>query len=282
MKIIKNILIVFLVVMILTSCSGDMTAPIPVDSTIGDGFKYGIFQGFIVFPIGYLINQIYFLIGSAALAMIITTIIVRTITLPVTLKGQIATKGIQELQPKMQEIEAKYKGRTDEATKQRKAMEMQALYKDMGTNPLTGMLYPFLSLPIFMGVWRATSASVLIKESDPFLTFSLGVTPKDAILGGEYQYLIIILLVAISQHIQFKLTNHLNTQRTKDSKNYRKNDQADKMNKQMNMMMYAFTAMMIFLSFTLISAMSFYLIVSALISIAQAFYIDKVMRKDMD
>lgn len=281
MKIIKNILIVFLVVMILTSCSGDMSAPIPIDSAIGDGFQHGIFQGFMVFPIGFLINQITFLTGSAALAMILTTIIVRTVTLPVTLKGQIASKGIQDLQPKMQQIEAKYKGRTDEASKQRKAMEMQELYKNMGTNPLSGMLYPFLSLPIFMGVWRATSASVIIKQSEPFLGFTLGATPKDAILAGQYQYLIIILFVAISQHLQFKLTNHLTTQRTKDSKNYRVNEQAEKMNKQMNMMMYAFTAMMVFLSFTLITAMSFYLMISALISIAQAFYIDKVMRKDM-
>lgn len=280
MKIFKNILIVFLVVMVLTSCAGDMSFAIPADVGIGDGFKYGIFQGFIVIPIGFLINQLTFLIGNAAIAMIITTIIVRTITLPVTLKGQLATKGIQEIQPKIQAIEAKYKGRTDETSNQRKAAEVQALYSEMGTNPISGMLYPFLSLPIFMGVWRATNASVIIKESDPFLSFALGSTPKDAILGGDYQYIILVILVAVSQFVQFKLTNHLTTERNKSNKNYRTAPQADTMAKQMKIMVYVFTVMMLFMSLTLISAMSVYLIVSALISIGQAFYIDKVMRKD--
>lgn len=280
MKILKNILIVFLVVMVLTSCSGDMTFQIPTDVAINEGFQYGLFQGFIVVPIGFLINQLTFLIGNAAIAMIITTIIVRTITLPVTLKGQLASKGVQELQPKIQQIEAKYKGRTDEASKQRKAMEVQELYKEMDTNPLTGMLYPFLSLPIFMGVWRATNASVILREADPFLGFVLGMTPKEALVDGGYHYIILILLVAITQFIQFRLTNHLSTKRNKENKSYRSNPQADMMTKQMNIMMYVFTAMMLFISFTLISAMSIYLIVSALISILQAFYIDRMMRKD--
>lgn len=282
MKILKNVLIVFLVVMILTSCSGDMSFTIPTDVAIDDGFKYGIFQGFIVIPIGYLINQLTFLIGNAAIAMILTTIIVRTITLPVTLKGQMATKSVQEMQPKIQEIEAKYKGRTDETSKQRKAMEVQEVYKNMDTNPVSGMLYPFLSLPIFMGVWRATNASVILKESDPFLGFTLGATPKDAIFDGSFQYIILIVLVAVSQFIQFKLTNHLSTKRNKSNKNYRTSPQTDMMSKQMNIMVYVFTVMMLGISLTLISAMSIYLIVSALISIVQAFYIDKVMRKETD
>jgi len=43
--------------------------------------------------------------------------------------------------------------------------------------------------------------------------------------------------------------------------------------------MYVFTLLMVGMSFTLISAMSIYLTISALISIAQAFYTDRIMRK---
>ena len=279
MKIIKNILIVFLVVMVLTSCTGNMKFEIPVDAALDGGFKYGIFQGFIVYPIGVLINKLTLVVGSSAIAMIITTIIVRTITLPVTLKGQLATKGMQELQPKIQELENKYRGRTDEASKQRKAMEMQKIYQSMDINPMSGMLYPFLSLPVFMGVWRATSMTVVIKESAPFLGFELGLSPQAAFGQGDFYYIILMVLVGITQFIQFRLTNHLSRQRNKDSKSYRPNAQADSMNKQMNIMMYGFTIMMVFMSFTLISAMSIYLTVSALISIAQAFYIDRFMRR---
>ncbi|MDL2211284.1 YidC/Oxa1 family membrane protein insertase [Erysipelotrichaceae bacterium OttesenSCG-928-M19] len=279
MKIVKNVLIVFLVTMILTSCAGNMNFTIPVDATLGGGFQYGIFQGFIVYPIGVLINKLTAIIGVAAIAMILTTIIVRTVTLPVTLKGQMASRGMQELQPKIQELEDKYRGRTDESSKQRKAAEMQKIYQSMDVNPMSGMLYPFLSLPIFMGVWRATSMSEIIKVSEPFLGFALGVSPQTALGNGEFHYLILMLLVGVTQFVQFRLTNHLTTQRQKDSKSYRYNPQAEKMNKQMGIMMYGFTIMMVFMSFTLISAMSIYLTVSALISIAQAFYIDRFMRK---
>lgn len=280
MKIIKNIFIVFLVVMMLTSCSGTMIFEIPPDASIGGGFQYGLFQGFIVYPIGFIINNLTVLTGSAAVAMIITTIIIRSITLPATIKGQLATRQMQELQPKIQAIEEKYRGREDQGATQRKQAEMQKIYQDMGVSPIGGMLYPFLSLPFFMGVWRATTLVTVIKDADPFLgLFNLGVTPQSAISNGEYVYVVLIVLVVVSQVIQFRLTNHLSTKRNKESKTYIHNPKADAMAKQMNIMMYVMAAMMGFMSFTLMSAMSVYLIVSALISMGQAFYIDNVMRK---
>lgn len=281
MKILRNIIIVFLVAMMLTSCTGSMSFEIPKDATLGGGFQYGIFQGFVVYPIGVLINELTLLTGGkAAIAMIITTIIVRTISLPVTIKGQLATRGLQELQPKMQAIEEKYRGRNDDASKQKKAQEMQQIYQSMGVNPISGMLYPFVTLPLFMGVWRATNLTAVIKDAQPFLgLFDLGKAPKDLILSGQYQYIILIAAVVVLQVIQFRLTNHLSTKRNKENKSYVQNDRANMMQKQMGIMMYVMAAMMGFMSLTLISAMSVYLSVSALVSIAQAFYIDRAIRK---
>jgi YidC/Oxa1 family membrane protein insertase len=268
-----------MIVMMLTSCSGNLSFSIPADAAIDSGFQYGIFQGFIVMPMGVLINIITTSIGSAAIAMIIVTLIVRTITLPVTIKGQIASKGIQELQPKMMAIEDKYRGRDDETSKQKKQQEIQKIYSSMGVNPLMGMLYPFVSLPLFMGVWRATSLSAVIKDAQPILGFAMGTSPSVAFGHQQYYYIILMLLVGASQFFQFKITNHLTKKRNEDSKSYRYNPKQSSMDKQMKLMTYGFTIMMIFMSFTLISAMSLYLIVSALISIGQAYYIDHHMRK---
>jgi len=281
MKIVKNILVVFLVAMLLTSCQGSWDFTVPMNGHLDGGFAYGIFQGFIVYPIGLLINWITSHIGSAGIAMIITTIIVRTITLPVTMKAQLATKGMAELQPKMAAIEEKYRGRDDQASKAKKAQEMQKMYQDMGMNPMSGMLYPMLSMPIFMGVWRATQAAYSItSEGTSFLGFSLGSTPAQMIPDGRFGYIAIMLLVGISQFVQFKLTNHLTKQRNASNKAYRVTEQQEKMQNQMGKMSYVFAGMMVFMSFNMKTAMSFYLIVSALISIAQAFYIDKKMRED--
>jgi YidC/Oxa1 family membrane protein insertase len=282
MKYIKNILVVFLIAMLLTSCQGEQNFTVPFDGHLTGGFEHGIFQGFIVYPIALLINFLTTHLGSAGIAMIITTVLVRSITLPVTMKAQLATRGMQELQPKMAAIEEKYRGRDDQQSKARKAQEMQKMYSELGVNPMSGMLYPMLSLPIFMGVWRATQAAVSItQEGTQFLGFNLGVTPSTEINQGHFQYIIIMLLVGISQFVQFKITNHLTTQRNKSNKSYRISPQQEKMQKQMGSMTYIFTAMMVFMSFNLKTAMSFYLIVSALISLVQAFYIDKKMKEDL-
>lgn len=283
-KVVKNILIIFLVIMMLTSCTGNWDFTIQPDAPAFSGFDYGIFQGFIVFPIGWVINQITLITGSAAVAMIITTIIIRSITLPATIKGQLATRQMQSLQPKIQAIEEKYRGLDDQASKQRKQADMAKLYQNMGISPFGGMLYPFLSLPFFMGVWRATQAVDVIKTDEPFLgIFNLGISPQTAIMdNGNFIYIILIVLVVVTQVIQFRISNHLTKKRNKSSKSYIHNPKADAMQKQMSIMLYVMAVVMGFMSFTLISAMSIYLTVSALISLAQAFYIDRVVRKSED
>jgi membrane protein insertase Oxa1/YidC/SpoIIIJ len=135
-------------------------------------------------------------------------------------------------------------------------------------------------MPMFMGVWRATNTTEVILEAEPVLGITMGLSPWEAITeNGEFYYIILVIAVGISQFFQFRLTTHLTRKRQKESKSYKPNPKADKMAKQMGIIMYFFTLLMVFMSFTLISAMSIYLTVSALISIAQAFYTDRVMRK---
>lgn len=280
-KILKNVLILFLVVNLLFSCAGNNSFVITESATLSEGMQYGIFQGLIVFPIGIMINSLTVMLGSAGLAMVVTTIVVRTITLPVTLKTTRSQKAMQAIQPKMAELEKKYHGRDDQATKQKKAMEMQKMYADLGINPLSSILFPFLTLPIFMGVWRATQASqVIVSGGGSFLGFSLGTTPGNAIAQGDFYYISLILIVGVVQYVQFKLSTHLSNKRNKSDKNYRANPKADAMTKQMGILAYIFPVMMMFMSLSLASAMSIYLIVSGLIMIAQTFYIDKVMRNE--
>lgn len=268
--------------MVLTSCTGNMSFRIPEDARLLGGFEQnlGLFQSFIVYPIGVIINKLTLFTGSAAAAMIITTIIVRSITLPATIKGQIATREMQSVQPKIQALEEKYRGRDDAASKQKKQAEMQKVYQEMGISPIGGMLYPFLSLPFFMGVWRATSMTDVIPHSQPlFGIFSLGTSPQAGFASGNYVYLILVALVVITQVIQFRVSNNLTKKRNKSSKYYVHNPKGDALQKQMGIMVYVMAVVMGFMSFSLISAMSIYLIVSAIISLIQAYYIDHVMRK---
>lgn len=278
MKIIKNIITIFLVVMLITSCTAEQVTTIPFDATFKSGFEYGIFNAFIVFPMGMLINFLSETLGNAGLAMIITTVIARSISLPVTIKGQIAMKKQQALQPKMAALEEKYRGRDDQASKQKKAMEMQQMYKDEGVS-IGGMFYSFLTLPVFMGVWRATTASEAITQSGgTFLGFSLGEAPGAMITSGQYYYILLVVVVAVTQYGQMKVSSNLTSKRSGNDKS-RKTAQQSAMEKQMKMMPYIFTVMMVFMSLSLTAAMSIYLATSAIVSISQAYYIDKIMKE---
>jgi len=88
--------------------------------------------------------------GSAGLAIIVFTIIVKTLLLPLTIKATRSSKAMQEVAPKVKEIQKKY-GK-DRA---RASQETMALYQQYGVNPMAGCLPMLIQIPIFFGLYRA-------------------------------------------------------------------------------------------------------------------------------
>ena len=88
--------------------------------------------------------------GSFGLAIIALTIIVRLITWPLNKRQLNSTKALQEMQPKIQELQKKY-GKNQQKLQQ----EMMRLYKEAGVNPL-GCLWPMLvQFPIWIALYQA-------------------------------------------------------------------------------------------------------------------------------
>ncbi len=83
-------------------------------------------------------------------AIILFTVIVKIVTLPLTLKQLQSTKAQQQLQPKMREIQEKY-GKD----RQKLAEEQMKLYKEAGVNPMGGCLPLIIQLPILWGLYQA-------------------------------------------------------------------------------------------------------------------------------
>ena len=97
-----------------------------------------------------LIALSHILGGSFGLAIIALTIIVRLITWPLTKRQLKSTKALQDMQPKMQELQKKY-GKNQQKLQQ----EMMKLYKEAGVNPL-GCLWPMLvQFPIWIALYQA-------------------------------------------------------------------------------------------------------------------------------
>ena len=96
----------------------------------------------------WCIDSIYKLVGDWGLAIIIVTIIFRLAISPLMQKQIKSTHMMTKLQPKMQELQAKY---ADD--QQRLQEEMQKLYAEAHFNPLAGCLPILLQMPIFMGLF---------------------------------------------------------------------------------------------------------------------------------
>ncbi len=89
---------------------------------------------------------------SPGIAVILFTIAIKTVLLPLTIKSIRSSKSMQELQPKVKELQKKY-GKD----RQRLSQETMALYQQYQVNPLAGCLPMLIQIPIFFGVYRAIS-----------------------------------------------------------------------------------------------------------------------------
>ncbi len=88
--------------------------------------------------------------GNFGLAIIALTVIVRLALLPLTLKQLKATKALQGMQPKIQELQKKC-GKNQQKLQQ----EMKKLYAEAGVNPL-GCLWPMLvQFPVWIALYQS-------------------------------------------------------------------------------------------------------------------------------
>lgn len=85
------------------------------------------------------------LVGDWGLAIIIVTLIIRLLLFPIQRKQLKSSFQMQQVQPRMQEIQQLYAG--DQVKIQQ---EMQKLYQETGFNPLAGCLPMLIQMPIFI------------------------------------------------------------------------------------------------------------------------------------
>ena len=85
-----------------------------------------------------------------ALAIIVFTIVIRTILAPLFIKQIRSQKEMQRMQPLIREVQRKHKG-----NRQKISEETMALYKEHGVNPAAGCLPVILQLPILFALYQA-------------------------------------------------------------------------------------------------------------------------------
>ena len=253
----------------------------------GYAWSKGFFEGLLVFPIGWLIDQIVGGFrgtglsagGSALLGIIFVTMIIRSLMLLATFKSTAGNAKMTELQPEIQKIQNKYpNSNTSQAEKQRMAEEMQRLYKKHKINPFSSLLVMIVQFPVFICVWGALSGSSAITNGSIFgLSLALGI--KDVLfnatnwtVAGGYSAvtaLIVFILMAGAQTVSMLLPQWIQKAKAKKVSKLGKNPAQQQQNTTMKIFTYVMLAMIIFMGFSLVSAMGIYWFIGALFSIAQ-------------
>ncbi len=120
-----------------------------------------IFSAILYQPIYNLLVFIYgvFPWGGLGLGIIIVTLVVKGVTLPLTYKSMKAQKELQEIQPKIEAIKAKYKG-SDASGQELMAKELMGVYKLHNVNPFASCLPTILQLVVLISLYHALSAGM--------------------------------------------------------------------------------------------------------------------------
>jgi YidC/Oxa1 family membrane protein insertase len=108
--------------------------------------------------------------GSFGVAIIVFTIMIRGFTFPLTIRQLRASRAMSTIQPRLQEIQKKYKD------PKRRSEETMKLYKEAGVNPL-GCIFPMLiQFPIWIGLYQ-TVRVVLASTPESFIGLSQRLYP---------------------------------------------------------------------------------------------------------
>ncbi len=225
----------------------------------------GIWTTIFVKPLAWLIIQIGKFVKNYGLAIIFITLIIRLIMYPLTKKSAVQSENLKMAKPELDKLEKKYKNCQDQESMMRKSQEMLEIYKKYKINPMSGCLYAFIQLPLFLAFYEALNRLPLIFE-EQFLGLHLGTIPLTGITSGKIYYLIIVILVGLVTYYSFKLNSGASMS----------GDQA----KQMKMMTNIMTIVIIVSSLTISTAIGLYWIVNSGFTILQNLFVKR--RKSND
>ena len=189
------------------------------DFKIASNGYEGLWTTLFVKPLARIILLIGELVKNYGLAVIILTLAIRGILFPITKKTAMQSENMKKAKPKLDKLEKKYKGKTDQESMMQKSQEMMVIYKEYGINPLSGCIFSIIQIPLFFAFLESMNRLPAIFE-EKFLFFELGTSPMTALKSGHWYYLIFVILVVVTTIFSFKLnqTASMNQEQEKQMK----------------------------------------------------------------
>ena len=230
----------------------------------------GPFYGLFVYPISQLsvavLNAFPLLDGwESLISIIIIVFILRIFGFLLTFKSVLQQTKQQELQAKKATIDAKYlnyKGNKQMEARQRQ--EVAELYKKEGISPLGAIGSIFMTMPIFLSIWRIIGGLPQLK-STVWLGISFSATSYRNLFAGELQYLPLIILAGFSAAFSQLFPRLLNKKRDGHRINVQQKEAMKKNNKTQNIILLVF----IFMALIFSAGIQVYWIIGAIWQVIQ-------------
>jgi YidC/Oxa1 family membrane protein insertase len=130
---------------------------------------------------------------SALFAILLTAFISRGIVLGFTWKSQKNQERMQIVQGKQAEIQAKYAGKKDPASKQKQQMETMELYKKEGISPFSSIVASFASMPFLFAMYAIVRSAHALKVAQVG-EIKLIEQPWQQVLAGNWVYFTLLVM----------------------------------------------------------------------------------------
>ena len=235
------------------------------------GWLVGWFTKYAIIP---MFNFFHRFIGSFGLIILLMTLVIKVVVFPLTYKSFSSSAKMSALKPEIDKINAKFPHTDNQQEMMKKQQATMDLYKRAGVSPVGGCLPTLLTFPILWAMFRFFPASIELRQQ-PFL-WCHDLSAYDSIIDfgtripifGDHISLF-ALLMAVTMWLYSKMTM---------ANQPAANDPSSASMRFMSVWMMPI--MMFFICNNLSAALSYYYLLSQLISIVQTWAIRKSIDKD--
>ena len=235
------------------------------------GWLVGWFTKYAIIPMFDFFSRF---ISNFGLIIFLMTLVIKIVVFPLTYKSYASSAKMSALKPELDKINAKYPHNDNQQEMLKKQQATMALYKRAGVSPMGGCLPMLLTFPILWAMFRFFPASIELRQQSFLWCHDLSAYDsiidygvRIPILGDHLS--LFALLMAVTMWVYSKLTM---------SSQPSANDPSAASMRFMSLWMMPI--MMFFICNSLSAALSYYYLLSQLISILQTWLIRKSINKD--
>ena len=235
------------------------------------GWLVGWFTKFFIIP---MFDFFHRFIGNFGLIILLMTLVIKIVVFPLTYKSFSSSAKIAALKPEIDKLNEKYPHTDNQQEQLKKQQAIMNLYKRAGASPMGGCLPTLLTFPILWAMFRFFPASIELRQQSFLWCHDLSAYDSIVDFGVRIPLLgdhlsLFALLMAATMWIYSKLT--MSSQP----------NAGDTSAASMRFMsLWMMPIMMFFICNSLSAALSYYYLLSQLISIAQTWIIRKSIKPE--